>query len=260
MNFKNVWIIWKKEVKIGFASPTAYAGFTVFLLISGWLFWAIVRYAAMSSISPLGMSHFDVMQFVFRPLFENLTLILLFLTPFLTMKLFSEEKRTRTIELLFSYPIGDLDLLLGKFLGAVTLLAFILLPTVLYPIFLQIKHLAQIQWPVLMIQYLGMFLMGGAFISVGAWISSLTENTAASFVVTLGVLLMFWMLSWGTNRFSTSKIARVLHHFSLLEHFTSFSTGVLSLSNLTFYLLFVLFFLYLTYQALQSRVWQGAKE
>ena len=260
MKLRNVWIIWAKETKIAFASFAAYAAFTCFLFVSGYLFWAIVYSLAMNSSNPFGMSDVDVMQFVFRSLVQNLTLILLFLTPLFTMRLFSEEKRTRTIELLFSYPISDLDLMLGKFFGAITLMAFIVLPTLLYPLFLQLKHLAQIQWPVIFVQYLGMFLMGGLYISVGTWISSLNENTGTSFVITLGVLLMLWMLSWGINCFSTIKIAKILHQFSILIHFVNFSKGVLSIPDLSFYLLFIFFFQFLTYQVLQSRVWQGAKE
>jgi ABC-2 type transport system permease protein len=143
--------IFKKEAKIAFASPMAYALFFVFLFICGWIFKTIVGFVVVSAITPFSVNNLSVMETVFRPLYRNIAVVLLFLLPAISMNLFAEEKRSGTLELLFTYPLSDLDILLGKFFSALFMLAFILLPTLLYAVF--INHFSPVSWKVLFVQY-----------------------------------------------------------------------------------------------------------
>lgn len=250
--------VWKKEMKIAFASPMAYVLFVAFLLVSGWMFDVIVSYVVQSSLNAFSPTSFSLMDAVFRPLYRNMAVILIFLAPAITMRLFSEEKRAGSIELLFTYPLTDLDILIGKFLSALTMLAFIFVPTISYAIFIQ--HFSPVEWRVLGLQYLGFFLLGASCIAVGLWASNMTESQIVAYVVTFVILLFLWVITWVKQSFPTSKAAEVLSQCSILQHFDSFTQGVLSSNDLVFYVLFVVFFLYLTLKGLESRAWQGAKE
>jgi ABC-2 type transport system permease protein len=249
--------IFKKEAKIAFASPMAYALFFVFLFICGWIFKTIVGFVVVSAITPFSVNNLSVMETVFRPLYRNMAVVLLFLLPAISMNLFAEEKRSGTLELLFTYPLSDLDILLGKFFSALFMLAFILLPTLLYAVF--INHFSPVSWKVLFVQYLGFFLFGSACLSFGIWVSSWTEKIHVAYFYTFVGLLFFWIVGWSSESGSTSTASQIMGQLSLLNHFDNFVKGVLSLNDLVFYLLFSIFFLYLAYKVLQSRTWQGAK-
>lgn len=249
--------LWKKETRIAFASAMAYVAFTAFILIAGYMFLALTAMIARNAFSfgPMGDS---LVESLFRPLFHNFGVILLFITPALTMRLFAEERRSGTMELLFTYPFRDEELLLGKFLAAVTLLAFLLLPTLLYPLF--IYHYTPLEWPVIWTQYLGLLLLGSTYLAVGLWASQLTSNQIVAAMITLAMLLAFWLVGWITGSFSGSAWSDVLNQISILNHFENFAKGVLNSSDLTFYLCFIAFFLYLTLKGLQARTWWGARE
>lgn len=250
--------ILNKEIKVGLASPILYVVFAVFLLIAGFMFFAMTKSAALRPFSFSGPGSISLMEAIFRPLSRDYALILMFLTPWVTMRLFAEEKRTGTLELLFTYPVRDLDLIIGKFIGAVVLLALILAPTVIYCYLIQ-KYTA-LEWGVIGTQYLGLFLLGTAYLAVGLWASSLTDNQIVAAAITFGTLLAFTLMDWLTQNAHASMWIDTAKQLSILNHLDNFGKGLVNTTDLTYYLLFIGFFFYFTLKIIEAHRWWGTKE
>ncbi|MBF0170429.1 MAG: ABC transporter permease, partial [Nitrospinae bacterium] len=172
--------LWRREVKGAFLSPVAWSLIAIFLLVSGYFFYSLLYLYGMESFEKMrlaeavGPQELTVGHYALRPLVNNLGVVLLMLLPLVTMRLFSEEKRSGSIEMLFTWPLTDLEVTLGKYLAAVTVYAAMLLPTLLFPLFL--SFYGPTPWGHVGAAWLGLFLMGGAFIALGLFVSSLTEN------------------------------------------------------------------------------------
>jgi ABC-2 type transport system permease protein len=258
---RNVLAIFRRELKAYFASPVAYVILMFFLLVAGYFFYAMMTYFSLMSLQAMQQQFralpLNVTDAVLRPLFGNLSIVLIFLLPALTMRSFSEEKKTGTIELLLSYPIRDGELVSGKFLAALALLGVLVVTTAVYPLF--IGWVSGWQSPEsgpMLSSYLGLFLMGACFIAFGLFASTLTENQIVSFVITLVTLLMFWVLGWASS-FAGSTTAAVLNHLSFIDHFENFAKGVIDTTDLAYYLSFIAFFLFLTLRSLESKSWRA---
>ena len=253
-----VWPIFKKEMRLYFTSPIAYVVCTIFLLIAGYFFFSIfsffTRASMQSAMNPQMGRDLNVTDSVLRPLFSNVSVILLLLMPMVTMRLFSEERRSGTIELLLSYPVRDGAVLVGKYLAALALYAGMLLFTLLYPAIL--VYFARLEWGPVLTGYLGLALMGATFLAVGLFASSLTENQIVASITTFGVLLLFWVLGW-TADYAGAPWNRVLTHLSIIEHNDSFAKGVLDTKDIVYYLDFTLLALFLTLRSLEARRWKG---
>jgi ABC-2 type transport system permease protein len=190
-----------------------------------------------------------------RPLFSNIAVILLLsLMPLVTMRLLAEERQTGTIELLLTYPVRDGAVLIGKYLAALALYAILLGLTLVYP--LMLFFFARPEWAPILTGYLGLFLMGGAFLAVGLLASSLTRNQIVSAVITFGILLMFWVVGWAAENMG-GTFGPILRHLSILDHFDSFSKGVLDTKDVIYYLNFTLVALFLAFRSLESQRWNG---
>ena len=250
--------VFHKELVNFFASPIAYAVIGSFVLIAGFFFWANVTFMSLISLqasnSPMLMQRINLTDVVVRPLIQNMSIILLFLMPLLTMRLFAEEKKTGTIELLLTYPISDSGVIMGKY-SAVTLLMLIMLLATL-PLMILLTGLGVPDMGPLIGGYLGLFLMGAAFMSLGMFFSSLTENQIVAAAFSFGAALLFWFLNW-TGTFASETLASVLRQLSILEHLDTFNKGIISLSDITFFLLFIAFFLFLTSRSLETNRWRG---
>lgn len=255
---KNVYAILKKELASYFGSPVAYVVITIFLLISGYLFYSSFAFFSMISYRSMGnpaiLQQLNVTEGVIRPLYGNMSVILLLMIPLLTMRLFSEEKKTGTIELLLTYPVKDSEAILGKFLACATLLFLMLALTALYPI-LVILFAKPEAGPILTV-YLGLFLMGMSFIALGIFASSLTENQIIAASITFGTLLLLFVIGWASG-FVGNTLGKILVHLSVMEHFGNFSKGIIDTKDVIFYINFTVFFLFLTANSLDSKKWRG---
>jgi ABC-2 type transport system permease protein len=253
-----VWPIYKKELRLYFTSPVAYVILTIFLLIAGYFFFSIFSFFTRASMqmamNPQMGRDLNVTDSVLRPLFANVSVILLLLMPMVTMRLFAEERRSGTIELLLTYPVRDGAVLAGKYLAALTLYGVMIAGTLAYPAML--VAFARVEWGPLLTGYLGLLLMGGMFLAVGVFASSLTENQVVAAIVTFGVLLMFWILGW-TAEFAGGQLGAVLTHLSILEHNDTFAKGVLDTNDIVYYLNFTALALFLALRSLESRRWSG---
>jgi ABC-2 type transport system permease protein len=259
----NVVAICRRELKSYFASPVAYVVLMFFLLIAGYFFYAMMSYFSLISLQMMqqqqfrGMMPLNVTEAVIRPLFGNLSVVFIFLLPALTMRSFAEEKKTGTIELLLSYPIRDGELVTGKYLATLALLAVMLAATVIYPLFIGwTTEWKSPEFGPLLASYLGLFLMGACFLAFGLFASTLTENQIVAFVITLVSLLMFWVLGWAASFVGTGAGA-VLNHLSFIQHFDNFAKGVIDTTDMAYYLSFIAFCLFLTLRSLESKNWRA---
>src|SRR5256885_8875295 len=187
-------------MRLYFTSPVAWVIMAVFIFIAGDFFHSIFNYYArvsmQSAMNPMG-GGLNVTDGVLRPLFSNFSVILLLMMPLLTMRLFAEERRSGTIELLLTYPVRDGAVLLGKYLAALVLYAFMLVLTLLYPAI--VVYFARLEWGPLLTAYLGLLLMGATFVAVGIAISSFFENQIMAGARPLLSLLLFLVVGWGAE-------------------------------------------------------------
>ncbi|MEN6606845.1 MAG: ABC transporter permease subunit [Bryobacteraceae bacterium] len=254
---KNIWTIFRKEIKGYFASPIAYLLMAVFALIFGYFFYVATAIFVSRSLESqmMGQSYpMDLNEWVIRPLLMNASVIGLFLIPMITMRLFAEEKRSGTIELLMTSPIRDTEVIVGKWLAALTLYGSILiLPALnLSILFLYGKP----DWKPILVGYLGLLLQGGCLLAVGTFISTLTRNQIIAAGGTFAACLLLWILDW-VSAYETAAWAKVLSYMSVVTHFEPFSKGVLDTKDVIFYLSVMFLGLFLTARSMESLRWRA---
>jgi ABC-2 type transport system permease protein len=252
---RNTLAIAQKELRSYFASPMAYIIIGFFALLYGYFFAVTLQYFVRGSMSEFGAAGpQNINEMMIRPLVQNAVIILLFVTPSITMRTYAEEKRSGTIELLLTSPLTDLQIIMGKFIGAMGLYLAMLSVTVIHIGLLFVY--GNPEWKPIATGYLGLVLLGGSFVSVGLLISSLTRNQIVAGVVTFAVLLVFWVISW-MGSFSNSTVAAVTQYLSIIDHLDDFSKGVLDTTHVIYYLSFITFGLFLTAKSVDSERWRG---
>jgi ABC-2 type transport system permease protein len=254
---RNVWIIFRKELRSYFVSPIAYLLLAMFAVIFGFFFWNILGFFIREGTEAMmsgQMFPMNLNERVIRPLLSNISVVGLFLIPMITMRLFAEEKRTGTIELLATSPVSDLQVILGKWTAAVVLYGGMLLLSALNFLFL-FKY-GRPDWKPLAIGYLGLLLQAGALLAIGTFISTLTKNQIIAGAVTFAVCLLLWILEWVTG-FDTAAWARVMAYMSVITHFESFAKGLLDSKDVIFYLTLIFLGLFLTARSMESLRWRS---
>jgi ABC-2 type transport system permease protein len=258
---KNVIPIARKELNIYFATPVAYVMFTLFVVIGSYFFLRLLGAYEQASLqymrfnAPELMDRLNFQDAIFRNLFGNLGVILIFIVPFLTMRLIAEERRTRTIELLYTTPVTPLDIVLGKYLAALVVLACALGLTLLYPILVQaLAKDAGVEWRSVLLGYLGLFLLGAAYMSLGLFISSLTENVVVAAIITFVVLLMTWIIGWSAGE-AEGWTRELILYLASVSHLDSFSRGTLDLKDVVYFLSVIVFGLFATHRAVEAHRW-----
>lgn len=254
---RNIGTIAKKEIKTYFTSPIAYVVMAVFMVLVGFFFYSLIWWFNSQTMqmaqNPYYYQQININQMVFSPLFHNISIILLLMLPLVTMRLFSEEKKIGTEELLYTSPVSIVEIILGKYLASLAVLAVMLLLTGILSLFTFFYGNPELA-PVLC-GYLGLFLMGGAFIAIGLFFSSLTENQIVSAILTFGALLLFWILNWASS-FAGGMWKDVLNYLSFFQHFDDMTRGILDTTDFVYYLSFAFFGLFLTHSVIQSRRWR----
>jgi ABC-2 type transport system permease protein len=255
---KNIWIVAKKELKSYFASPIAYIVLSMFALIFGYFFYsatAIFVDYSMRAMMQRGMAPpMNLNDFIIRPLLMNVSVIVLFLLPMVTMRLFAEEKRSGTIELLLTSPLRDVEIILGKWLAAFLLYLCLLAISALNMVFLFIH--GKPDWRAVLVGYLGLMLMGASFLGLGSFISTLTRNQIVAAALTFGLFLMLWVLDW-VQSYSTGPAGKVIAYLSITTHFEPFSKGVLELKDTIYYLSVIFLGVFLTLRSMESLRWRA---
>jgi ABC-2 type transport system permease protein len=253
----SVWIICKKELKGYFASPIAYGLMVFFAVITGYFAYLstaiFVDRSMQSQMMGRGMP-MDLNEWIIRPVIGNVSVVGLFLIPMITMRLFAEEKRSGTIELLTTSPVTDLQVILGKWLAAVLMYSAILGVAILD--ILVLFAYGKPDFKPLATAFLGLLLQGGALLAIGTFISTCTRNQIVAGVATFAVSLLLWVLEWVTA-FSTSATGKVLSYLSVVSHFEGFAKGVLDTKDVVYYLSVIFFGLFLTSRSMESLRWRS---
>ncbi len=240
--------LFKKEVSSFFSSLTGYIVVVLFLLTTGLFLWV---FPGNLNILDNGYAHLT-------PLFAIAPWIFLFLAPAVTMKLFSEEKKSGTIHLLFIKPISDLEIVLAKYFAALVIVLISLLPTLIY-----YYSVCKLSTPVGNVDhgatigsYIGLFFLASIYIAIGTFASSLTKNQIVSFLIALSISFFFYIgfdsLGILTGSYEMGYFIRQL---GINEHYRSISRGVIDSRDLIYFLSMDILFILFTRTKLQSRKW-----
>jgi ABC-2 type transport system permease protein len=254
---RNILAIAQKELKSYFASPIAYVVIGLFALLYGYFFAVMLNYfirAGLNANPMMGPQALNINQDMLRPVLQNVTILLLFVLPAITMRTYSEERRSGTIELLLTSPLTDLEIILGKFFGALGLYGVMIGVTLVHTALL--FWLGTPEWKPVLTAYLGLLLLGGSFISIGLFISTLTTNQIVAYITTFAVFLMLWVISW-IGSFSTGVFTDVTAYLSVIEHFDDFTKGVIDTSHVIYYLSLITFGIFLTAKSVDTERWRG---
>jgi ABC-2 type transport system permease protein len=250
-----------RELRSLFVSPIAYVVLTGFVVLAGWFFFnLLVQFNRMISMyemmrRPDIATQLNLNELVMLPLLYNMTIVLMLMVPLITMRLFAEEKKLKTDELLLTSPISVNSIVLGKYLASLVFLFVMLVLTMVYPgILFQYGQPAP-ELGSIVAGYIGLFLLGASFMAVGLFASSLTENQIVAAVVCFVTLLLFFVIGWPAENVGATA-GKVLEYLSLIDHFTDFSKGLLDTQHVVYFVTFSLFALFLTKRSIESTRWR----
>jgi len=254
---RNIFTICGREVNAYFTSPIAYLLMGLFGLITGFMFYSATAYFISVSTQQqmTGQSGpMDIGLYVIAPLLGNAGVIGLFLVPLISMRLFAEEKRSGTIELLLTSPISDWEIILGKWLGAMVMYLAIIAMTAV-----NIGMLfawSTPDWRPILTGYLGLILQGATVLAIGTFISTTTKNQIIAGGATFAVCLLLWVLSW-VSSYADTAFGKAVAYCSILVHFEPFSKGIVDSKDVIFYLSAIFLGLFLTARSLESLRWRA---
>lgn len=242
---RNIWTIAKREYVSYFISPVAYAVSFLIFVILGLIFYTNISVSMVQQYAPN-------IQIVIGPLVT----LLLFTTPAITMRTLADERRMGTLELLLTAPIRDWELVVGKWLGAYLFVMTIVAVTWIYPVVLNLLENPGIDQGLLVTGYLGVTLLSACFIAIGITVSSFFTNQIAAFFVTLGALLVFWMLSYPTQG-AASAAGNLLRYLDMSEHYyNTFYAGIIELKDIVYYLSMTTLMLFISAVSMDIRRWR----
>lgn len=256
----NIAAIFGKEMRSYFGSPVAYVMAGVFLLFTGFVFRNQVLEFHEMSVFLAGAKYeeqakLNVNKVVVESFFEFQTFIWIIVIPMLTMRLYAEEKRSGTFELLMTSPVTSGQILMGKFLACYAL--YILMELMAFGYLGALSLYARIDWGPVFSGALAIALLGATFISVGILASSLTENQIIAAVLSFFMLILLWMVDWAARYAEGEVFFVVLKFLSLVEHTRDMIRGVIDTHDVVFFVTATAFFLFVTYQVLESRRWRA---
>lgn len=226
----------RKDLRISFSSPLAYVSLALFIFLTAFAFnsqWSYMTPGQLPEASMRGMLYF-------------VAVILLFLTPLLTMRSFADEVRLQTMELLKTAPISDRQIVLAKFFASIIFIGVMVISTVVYPLIMYL--VAEPDSGPMILAYLGLCLIGSAFVSVGIFTSSLVRSPMLAALLSFGALLLLWFVGGLESDWSA--------HISVIRHLESFSVGVLDLADVGYYIFFTAIFLFLTIRWQEAARWK----
>jgi ABC-2 type transport system permease protein len=236
---QNVLAVFRKEFQTYFNSAIAYVFITIFLLVTIWLFFT---------------SFFLINQATMRDFFGLIPLIFLLFVPAVTMRLWAEERKLGTLELLMTLPVSETQVVMGKFLASLAFLGVAMLLTL--PIAVTVEALGSPDWGPIVGGYLGALLLGGAYLAIGLYISSLTENQIVAFILSAVVCFALFIIGEDIILFKLPAFIRPFAQaLGLGAHFDSIGRGVIDSRDLIFYASIIGFFLYLNVRAVERRSW-----
>lgn len=267
---RNTWAVFRREFFHYFNSPIAYVVIALFLIIAGVIFWLIsLSFSEYSSQYQMIMQqrHMyrggppvpNASEMLFGPFFQATLLWGLFTTiPLLTMRLIAEERGSGTIEMLFTYPIRDFEIILGKYLAALSVFIIMLVLTLVYPLLIYWVKPTAVSASFLLSCYVGLFICGAAYIALGTFFSSVTDSQIVAAILGYGTLLGLFLLGLADRLGGVgSKVGEVVKQVSVLTHQENFLKGVIDSGDLVYFAVFICLSLFLTLRMVESHRWKG---
>ena len=259
---KNIGYLVQKELRHYFASPIAYVVLTGWALLAGFFFYLhLGDFLQRSMMSAMQGRYFksSINDWVIAGSIFSMGVVGLFFVPMMTMRLLAEEKRQGTIELLATSPITDLEIVLGKFFGALALYGVMILSGFanLAWLWIYAEKGAGPDWRPLLTGALGLLLLGASFIAIGVFVSSTTRNQIIAGTVTFFVLLLMWLISFVDVLGGGGVVTQALSYLSLFDHLRDLVRGVIDLKDVVFYLSVIVFGLFLARQSMESHRWRA---
>jgi ABC-2 type transport system permease protein len=260
---RNVAAIFGKEWRHYFGSPIAWVGLFVWTLLFGIFFYFSFSFFLEQSmrIAQQGMEYgggmkISLNEYLIRPLFHNAAVVALFVTPMLTMRLFAEEKRQGTIELLATSPVTDWQVVLGKFLAASALYAMMIVAGLVNVALIWTYASSAPEWRPVLTGALGLFLLGGCFLAMGTFVSTLTRNQIVAGILSFCLFLGMWTLGWANDP-TASPVMQAVAYLGVTTHLEDLVKGVVDLKDVVFYLSVISFGLFLAHQSVESQRWRA---
>lgn len=250
-----IWTLWKKESQSYFSSPLAYVLIGLFSLISGIMFFnLLVTYSDGIQAIPQNMTqNISFVDEVVLRLFANINFLFLVFIPLITMRLFSEEIRQETMEVFWLAPVSDWQVIVAKFLAALSLIVAMLIMTGIFPLIIWGIGVQDLR--ILLSAYLSVLLNAGAYISLGLFCSSISGNQIIAALLSILGIMFLWMITWGGNLNSNFLVAEVFTYIGITSHFERVLRGVIGTQDIIYYLTFIFFFGFLTAKSLGRRNW-----
>jgi ABC-2 type transport system permease protein len=261
---RNIGAIVQKEWHHYFGSPIAWVGLFVWTLLFGIFFYFAftffleqsMRVAQQRMQYPGGGMNLSLNEYLIRPVLQNMAVVALFIAPMLTMRLFAEEKRQGTIELLATSPVSDLQIVLGKFLAAAGLYLLMILAGLVNVALIWIYAQNPPEWRPVLTGALGIFLLGGCFLAMGTFISTLTRNQIVAGILSFCLFLGMWTLGWAESP-TAGPVMTVVGYLGVTSHLEDLAKGVVDLKDIVFYLSVIAFGLFLAHQSVESQRWRA---
>lgn len=234
-----IFAVAKKELQSFFYSPIAYIVFASFMMIVGYLFWVVLVSSSLATLEPL---------------LYNASFVLLLASPVLTMRLISEERKARTMEMLLTSPISPWEIILGKYLACMVLYLVLIVLTLQYPLMLS-HYSRDFDLGPVYSGYIGLILLSSAFVSLGVFASSLSENQIVSAMLSFGGLMLFWIFGWAKHAFN-NEFGNLIGSLSIFDRYSDFLRGIVDSGNLIFFVIFSATWLFLATRVLESERWR----
>lgn len=253
----NVYSVFRKEMMQFIYSPIAYIVAGVFHAILGFFFYnSMLNYSRrileMGSPEQAALQLYTPTVVILQGMFNSMGTVFLLLTPLITMRLVAEEKRGRTMEMLYTSPLSLGSILMGKFLAALTVYVAIISMTLYMPIV--VDMFSSVNWAQVCVAYLGLLLMGAAMISVGLFSSTVTEKQVVAAVLSIGILVIFWFVGGGIGA-ASQRMSTFMRDVSLYAPFSNMITGLLDMRDVVFFLGFCAVMLFMAHRVMESDRW-----
>jgi ABC-2 type transport system permease protein len=239
-----------KELRGFFALPLVYFVSGVFLALAGYYF-----YTDLNAFITFGFGE-SIVEHLWQRLYNDVVRVVITVIPLITMRVYSEEKNLGTIELLYTAPLRDVEILLAKYLACMAVFGVMIGGTVLYPVL--IYRIQPFDVSQLLAVYVGLLLLISALVAVGVFISSLTETQLIAAMFSYGALLLLWNLSWNEAAVPNDLLGLV-SQLCAYDHFEPFARGVIDLKDVAYFLSITLFMSFLTMRSMESRQWRGRR-
>jgi len=263
----NILAIAGKDARVFLTTWTSYVLFGFFMLITAFFFGALVEQFQLISMQSMQsqqawmLEQLNLTDMVMGNVFRNVGVFFLFMLPILTMRLLAEERKAKTLELLMTSPVRPLEIVLGKYFAALLIMSMMLALTLIFPVLLTIYGgtaqggQSALDWHTVGVSYLGMFLLGAAFVAVGLLASAVTESQIVAVIISFAMLLIFFVIGFAA-RGQQGFWQGFFDYLSITNHLEDFVRGIIKVSSVVYYLSLVFVGLFLTYRVVEAQRWR----